>query len=325
MKYDVFMWTRTFDADYGWVVKPDYMPDKVQKTCQSIINLARNDSFAAISESDWCSGFYYLRVDGCCLLARVAKTVYLDRNDEPIISFEGVCVRALDERLLFYNIPNLINKFFPPARSFRTKYDETGSLEGTIQLTDEEMVLKPFATELPSVIHPALKNNTAFAHLLKFIAFTNNRTGFMFGKGMNNFANYVSKANLKLEFVFDYDKPESPGVDENSFTDNYKPLTIDYNAPIATGQDKVAVNLFIQETGENTHRYKWVIMPWDSSVKDGNRVRYSTKFYDVTNQIELSRLELQKEAIRKFLLNSGWTKQRYGLRFEKDIFQREVK
>jgi hypothetical protein len=65
-------------------------------------------------------------------------------------------------------------------------------------------------------------------------------------------------------------------------------------------------------------------MPWDSSVSDSNRVRYSTKFFDMDDRVDLSALELQKDAIRKFLLSSGWTKQAFGLRFEKDVFRRET-
>jgi hypothetical protein len=322
MKYDVFMYTRTFDADYAWGNKPDYMPPGIQETCQSIIALARDSSFDSLNEGDWYSCFYYLRVAGCCLLARLAKTVYTDNNDQSIFTFEGVAVPETEERLLFYNIPNLVNELMPPAKSFRAKYEESGFVAETFEV---EGVVPLFGTDVLVMIHPALKSTPAFRNLLQHIAFSTTPTGFMFGKNARTFSNYVSKANLQIEKVFDADNPDPSGVDEGAFMNAYKPLEVPYTAPIATGRDKVTVNLFVQETGENEYRYKWVVMPWDTSTKDGNRVRYSTRFYDIHDQVELSKLELQKEAIRKYLLDSGWTKQQFGLRFEKDIFQREVK
>jgi hypothetical protein len=248
--------------------------------------------------------------------------VYTDRDEQSIISFEGVVVQEEDEKQLFYNIPSLINELLPPAKSLRAKFEERGTISETLNI---EMVVKPFATTVPAMIHPALKTSPAFRNLLKFISFSEQPAGFMFGTNSKTFANYVSKANLQLERVFDFAQPDPPGVDESAFENGYKPLVVDYTPPVATGRDAVTVNFFIQENGDGKHRYKWIVMPWDSSTKDGNRVRYSTKFYDIHDRVELSKLELQKEAIRNYLLDCGWTKQQFGLRFEKDTFQREVK
>ncbi|MCL2754748.1 MAG: hypothetical protein FWD35_03390 [Oscillospiraceae bacterium] len=321
MKYDVFMWTRTFDSDYTWLNKPDYMPISVQGTCQSVITAVQNGS-NNFAETDWYSGFYYLRVNGCCLLARVAKTVYTANDGQNIVSFEGVCVREEDEHHLFYNIPNVINRLFPPARSFRAKYEEQGAMDAVLEV---DGVMKPFSTEISPTMHPAVKSNPAFINLLKFIAFSAKPGSFMFGKNMRALSEQVSVANLNITRIFDFDNTDKAGVDEMSFVNAYNPLNIEYTPPVATGRDKVAVNLLVQEPTEDKYRYRWVIMPWDSSIKDANRVRYSTKFYDIGDRVELARLELQKESIRKYLLDNGWTKQPIGLRFEKDVFEREVK
>jgi hypothetical protein len=317
MKYDVFMWTRTFDRDYEWINKPDYVPTGLNKTCQSIMALTDKESFYGLSEDDWYSNFFYLRMKGCCLLARLARTMYGDADGNSIISFEGVSVKAEDERRLFCNLPSLINEFLPPARSFRQMFEEEQSMPDTFS-TDN--ILTPFCAEVPDDIHPAVIHNPAFRNLMKFTAFTSQKAGFMFGNHARAFAVYVNQKSLGVDYIFDFENPDPIDVDEGSFINAYTPLQFKYNPPTATGKDKVAISLAVQETSDSAFKYRWVVMPWEA--KEGTKVRYSTKFYDISDRVELARLELQKEAIKKFLIANGWTKEQHGLRFEKDTFQR---
>ncbi|MCL1881431.1 MAG: hypothetical protein FWF76_04565 [Oscillospiraceae bacterium] len=320
MKYDVFMWTRTFDNNYSWFNKPAYMPINIQETCQSLTALTNSDGFASLSEGDWYSNFYYLKANGCCLLARVSKTTYNDSNGYPIVSFEGVVVRDEEEHRLFYNIPNLISSLLPPSQSFRAKYEDQGFIDDTFEV---EQIVKPFSVEAPPMLHPALKNNDAFNNLLKFIAFTEKRSGFMFGKNVRAFSELVSRTSLNITHIFDYDLPDSPEVDENSFQKAYKPIECGYIPPVATGQEQVTISLMLNETGDNTYKYKWLILPWEADADGNKRIRYSTDFSDINDSVELAKLELQKESLHKFLTDNGWKKKEFGLRFEKDIFQRE--
>jgi hypothetical protein len=318
MKYDVFMKTRTYDRDYEWVNKPNYMPNGMYETCKSLIGLCESDDFSSLGTEDWHSNFFYLRLDGCCMLARVAKTSYTTSTGQHILSFEGVCVRDEQENQLFYNIPGIINELLPPAKCFRTRFEEEGSMSDTI---DVDWLPDPFSGNVPDEVHPTVENNVAYKNLLKYTAFTDKPVGYMFGKNVRDFAGHVDKGGLGLIYVFDFNDPDTPNVDENTFKDNYDALVCEYKELVPTGKDKVAINLFVQETGEDSYRYSWIIKPWDDGVKDSKRVRYATRFYDVGNSIELAKLELQKESIKKFLIDNGWTKQPVGLRFEKDTYQ----
>jgi hypothetical protein len=322
MKYDVFMRTRTTDHDYSWVNKPDYMPKSVYDTCKSIIALCESESFAGLTADDWYSNFFYLRTSGCCLLARVAKTNYTSSDNQSIISFEGVAVKSESERRLFYNIPNLINELMPPAKSFRTRLDEDGSMPDVFSF---EPLIDPFdgGTNLPAEINFDLNNNTAYSNLLKFTAFTEKSAGFIFGKNAKAFSALIDLKDMGFDYIFDFEQPDSVSVNENAFFESYKPVSFEYKKPVPTGIDKVAVKLLVQEAGQNSYKYKWEMKPWDSSVKDVNRARYATQFYEIGDQVELAKLELQKEGIKKFLVDNGWTKQTYGLRFERDTFKRE--
>jgi hypothetical protein len=321
MKYDVFMRTRTLDRDYDWVNKPDYIATSGFAVCRSIIALCENSEFDNLSPDDWFSNFYYLRMEGCCVLARVAKTSYVSSDGHAIISFEGVSVKPENEKRLFHNIPNLVNELFPPAKSFRERLEDDGVMTGEFKF---EMLLDPFdGVTVPSEIHDDLKNNEAFKNMMKLTAYAEKPSSFIFGKNAKAFADLVDKSELGIDYVFDFDSPDSVKVSENAFDNMYDPITVDYKAPVATGDDKVAIKLFIQERGENVHRYRWEAKPWDSSVEDSNRARYVSPYYDITDRVELAKLELQKEALYKLLVDKGWKKQQYGLRFERDTFKRE--
>ena len=321
MKYDVFMRTRTYDRDYDWVCKPGYMPVSVFDTCKSIISLCENAAFDSLGWEEWYSNFYYLRIEGCCILARVAKTKYNCPDKKSILSFEGVSVEEKYEKQLFYNIPGLINEMLPPAKSFRARFEEEGFMPDTVEI---KSIIEPFATTLPEEVHPGVAHNAGFNNLLKFTAFTDKPAGYMFGKNAKDFSAHISKAGLGIFHVFDFAAPDEVNVDENSFTDNYDALVCEYTPRIATGQDRVAINLIVQETGEDSYKYKWEVKPWDTTSKDGKRVRYSTQFFEMDDRVELAKLELQKESIKQFLIDNGWKKQPVGLRFEKDTFNQDV-
>ena len=314
MKYDVFMRTRTHNGYDDWVSKPDYMPTNAHEGFQSLTGLCDNVSFGDLGWDDWDSNFFYLRKGGYCLLARVSR-------NQGVTSFEGISVKAEDEKRLFYNIPSLINELLPPAKSFRAVYEEEGAIPGFFEA---DLLLNPFdGYKIPAEVHPAVINNPAYRNLLKFIAFSERPTGFMFGKNARAFSEHIDMAGLRLNRVFDFFDPDSPDVNEHAFADSYTPIVCEYKQPVPTGRDKVAVCLLIQETGKNSFKYRWEVKPWDSSVKDYRRARYATRFFEVEDRVEFAKLELQKESIRRFLTNSGWTKQFIGLRFEKDLFQQE--
>jgi hypothetical protein len=322
MKYDVFMRTRTFDRDYDWVNKPDYIEASRFAACKSIIALCENPAFNHLSPEDWYSNFYYLKMDGFCLLARVAKTQYTTADGQSIISFEGVSVPAENEKRLFCNIPNLINEMLPPAKSFRSKLEEDGVMPSEFEVED---LLDPFnVTDMPSEVHPDIKNNQAFANMMRLTAFSEKTSGFIFGKNAKAISTMVNREELGVYYVFDYNAPDAVNVNENAFNDNYKPIVLEYKDPVPTGTDKVAIKLLVKETGENSYRYRWEAKPWDGSgVTDGNKARFLSKFYDIPDRVELVKLELQKESLTRFLIDKGWKKGQYGLRFEKDTFKRE--
>jgi hypothetical protein len=318
MKYDVFMRTRTSDRDYEWFNRPNYMPMGVFNVCRSIAGLCENNSFDGLSQADWYSNFFYLRIEGCCILLRVARTHYTASDGQSITSFEGVTVRDEYEKQLFYNIPALINEL--SAKSFRERLEEEGAVPDVLEF---ETKFNPFDATVPDGIKLNIEHNSAYDNLLKFTAFTDKFTGYMFGKNAKDFSLAVDKAKLGLKYVFDFNSGDDAGVNANSFTESYRPICCEYNAPVATGTDKVAINILVQETGESSYRYRWEIKPWDNSVKDSARLRYVTQFFNVEDRIELARLELQKESIKKFLLDTGWEKQPIGLRFDKNTYQRE--
>ncbi|MCL2070721.1 MAG: hypothetical protein FWH07_00610 [Oscillospiraceae bacterium] len=322
MKYDVFMRTCTHDGDYDWVNRPDYMPENLHEAFGSVLALCENPAFDELSWDDWGSNFFYARTDRCCFLARIVKTKYIGSNNQSIISFEGISVKAQNENYLFYNIPSLINDLLPPAKSFRATFEEEGFVS---EVFEADPLLNPFdGYRIPAEVHPAVMNNAAYRNLLKFTAFTEKPTGFIFGKNAKAFSDYLDIDKLGMSYVFDFQNPDSPDVNENAFYDNYTPLVCEYKKPVPTGSDKVTICLFVQETKNNHHKYRWVLKPWDSSVKDSKRARYVTEFFEFEDRVELCKLELQKESITKFLINNGWTKQAVGLRFERDIYQREI-
>jgi hypothetical protein len=322
MKYDVFMRTRTFDRDYDWVNKPDYMSTAGFGVCKSIIALCENPAFNDLSPDDWNSNFYYLRLDGCCVLARVAKTQYHANDNQSIISFEGVAVRPENEMRLFHNIPNIINELLPPAKSFRARLEEEGVMPHEFSVN---AVLDPFdGLNIPAEAHPDAKGNAAFASLYKFTAHAEKPLGFIFGKNAKAFSASISKEELGVFYVFDYDSPDPVSVNENRFKENYKAISCEYKPPVPTGEDKVAIKLLVQETGESSYRYRWEAKPWDGSgVADSHKSRYISAYFSIGDRVELAKLELQKEALKRFLLDKGWNKQQYGLRFERDTFTRE--
>jgi len=172
-------------------------------------------------------------------------------------------------------------------------------------------------------LNSVLKNSEAFKNMMKFTAYAEKPAAFMFGKNAKAFAEFVDKKELGIDYVFDFDTPDSAKVNENAFDNMYDPVTVDYKEPVATGDDKVAIKMYIQERADNAYRYRWEAKPWDSSVEDSNRARFVSKVYEIGDRIELARLELQKDAIMRFLIDKGWRKQQYGLRFERDTFKRE--
>ena len=318
MKYDVFMRTRTYENDYTWLNKPDYMPSDMYQTCRTVIALREKDSFDSLTEDDWYGNFFYIKAGGCCLLARMAKTHYSDSFGRSIYSFEGVSVKKEHEMRLFLNIPNLINTMLPPAQSFRMRFEEEESMS---DIFETEPTINPLkSADIPKEVHPILKNNAAFRNMLKFIAYTDKPAGFIFGKNAKAFANYVNLSSLGIEHVFDFDNPASVDVDENAFKNNYKPISCEYVKPAATGIEKTAVYLQIQEVGE-AYRYCWQVRQLGGS---DNKLRYHTEFYNFTDRVQLAKLELQKESIKSFLIDNGWKKQQVGLRFEKEIFARNA-
>lgn len=322
MKYDVFMRTCTHDGNYDWVNRPGYMPANMHETCKSIIDLCHNQTFDNLSWDDWGSNFFYLRTDRCCILARIIKTKHTGAGDKSIVSFEGISVRTANENKLFYNIPGLINDFLPPAESFRSKFEEEGEVKDVFEA---DPFFDPFdGYKIPVEVHPAVMNNEAYRNLLKFTAFTEKPCGYIFGRNARAFSEQLDLGKLGIDYVFDFENPDFPDVNENALADNYSPIVCEYNKPEPTGRDKVAICLLVQETEKsNHHKYRWVIRPWDASVKDSKRARYVTKFFEFDDKIELAKLALQKESIAKFLVNNGWDKQVVGLRFERDIYQRE--
>ncbi|MCL1789078.1 MAG: hypothetical protein FWG33_01840 [Oscillospiraceae bacterium] len=321
MKYDVFMRTCTQDGGVNWVNRPSYMPQNTHEYCNKIIALCENEVFEDLNRDKWGSNFFYLRTDRCCILARVIKTDQIGSDNKRATSFEGISVRAEYENSLFYNIPSLINDLLPPARSFRAIFEEDGTVNDVFEARP---LLNPFdGYKVPVDVHPDVMNNAAYRNLLKFTAFTEKPTGFMFGKNSRVFAEHLDTEKLGLRYIFDFENPDFPDVNENVFKENYVTVHCEYKKPVPTGRDKVSVCLLVQETKNNHHKYRWVVKPWDSSVKDSKRARYVTQFFEVENKIELAKLELQKESISKFLANNGWTKQAIGLRFERDIYQRE--
>jgi hypothetical protein len=321
MRYDVFMRIRTNEGDYQWVNRPAYVPENMHEICESITSLCENPSFNGLSWDDWDSNFFYLRTERCCLLARVANTKYTDSDNQSITSFEGIAVRAENENSLFYHIPSLINDLLPPAKSFYAMFVEEGSMPDVFEA---DLLLNPFdGYRIPMEAHPAVTNNAAYRNLLKFTAFAEKPTGYIFGKNARAFSEHLDMGKLGLQYVFDFNNPDEPAVSESTFTENYVPLVCEYRPQSPSGRDKVTINLFVQETKNNKHKYRWMIKPWDSSVKDSKRSRYVTDFFEIEDRVELAKLELQKESIKRFLLDSGWTKQAIGLRFERDIYQRE--
>ncbi|MCL1866121.1 MAG: hypothetical protein FWF82_01790 [Oscillospiraceae bacterium] len=321
MKYDVFMRTRTFDRDYDWVNKPDYISANTFGACKSIIALCENPMFGELSVEDWYGNFYYLRMEECCVLARVARTQYATPDGQSIISFEGVAVKKENERRLFHNIPNLINELLPPSKSFRAVFEEDGAMPVE---TGFENHINPFdLNNVPDDIHPDIKNNQAFRNLMSFTAFADKPAGFVFGRNARAFSALVERDELGLFHIFDFDNPDSVTVNENGLTDSYTPVTCDYKQPIATGEDKVAIQLLVKETGDNSYRYRWEAKPWDSSVSEHNRARFISPYYDIGDRVGLAKLELQKEALKQFLIDKGWKKGQFGLRFVRDTFKRE--
>ncbi|MCL1904223.1 MAG: hypothetical protein FWF94_07390 [Oscillospiraceae bacterium] len=316
MKYDVFMGVRGQDGGYSWLNRPSYMPNDTLESCNKIIALCENETFGDLDWDDWGSNFFYLRTDRCCLLARAIKT------KKDLVSFEGISVRADNENSLFYNVPSLINDLLPPAKSFYAVYEEEGAVN---DIFEAHPLLNPFdGYKVPVDVHPAVMNNQAYRSLLKFTAFIDKPTGFMFGKNARALSEQLNIEKLGISYVFDFENPDSPEVNENVFNENYTAVNCEYTKPTPTGRDKVSICLFIQETNNNHHKYRWVVRPWDTSVKDSKRARYVTKYFEFDDKIELAKLELQKESISKFLINNGWAKQAVGLRFERDIYQREV-
>jgi hypothetical protein len=313
------MRTGTYDGDYDWVKRPEFMSANVHEACRSIIELCDLEQFGALSPEEWYSNFYYLRIEKCCMLARVAKTKYTRSDKQNIISFEGVAVDAEHEKRLFYNVPGLINELLPPAKSFRARFEEEGSIPDTFEI---DSFLNPFEV-IHEEVHPAVENNRAYSNLLKFTSFTPKPEGYVFGKNAADFSACLDRVKLGLTYVFDFANPDLPDVDENVFDESYKPLSYEHKPLEATGKDKAAICLFIQETGDNSYKYRWEVKPWDSSVRDSNKARYVTKFYEFNDRVELAKLELQKESLRRFLTLNGWEKQPLGLRFEKDVFQRD--
>ncbi|MDR0197495.1 MAG: hypothetical protein LBI36_04675 [Oscillospiraceae bacterium] len=315
MKYDVFMRTRTFGGDYTWVNKPDYMPADVYKTCQSIIALREKQSFDSLGEDDWYGNFFFIKAGGCCMLARMAKTKYSDSYGRSIFSFEGVSVKSEAEKRLFLDVPNLINAMLPPAKSFRARFEEEGSVPDVFEV---ESPINPLrSASVPREVHPAVKKNAAFRNLLAFIAYSGKPDGFIFGGKAKAFSSYVNKSALGIKSVFDFEHPEPVSVRENAFTESYKPVSCGYAKPVAIGKERTAVYIVIKERGKDVYEYCWQVRSLD-----GEGAKYKTKSYNITDRLLLNTLEVQKESIKKFMTECGWKKQQYGLRFEKTAFAR---
>jgi len=316
MKYGVFMRSRSHTGQYGWICKPDYMPDDIYKTCQSIIALREKHSFDAFTEEDWYGNFFFVKADGCVLLARIATTVYKDSFDRNIYSFEGVCAKAENEKRFFYDIPNLINAMLPPARSFRAAYETEGEIP---KFFESDSAINPLkSAKPPKEVHPAVKNNPAFANLMKFVAYSEKADGFIFGKNARAFAGYVNKSALEIKRVFDFTEPDPARVSEKAFLDNYKPIECEYVKPVLIGKESVAVYLVVQEAPNNKYKYCWQVKSFDGDKF--SPPKFTTRFYDVDDKLSLATLELQKESLKRFLEEQNWKKQQFGLRFEKEIF-----
>ncbi|MDR0221979.1 MAG: hypothetical protein LBI38_00355 [Oscillospiraceae bacterium] len=318
MKYGVFMRTRTYGGDYTWINKPDYMPADIYKTCQSIIALREKQTFDALSEEDWYGNFFYIKAGGCCMLARMAKTKYSDSYGRSIFSFEGVSVKSENEKRFFLDIPNLINAMLPPTKSFRARFEEEESVPDVF--TAESPINPLRSASVPREVHPAVKNNAAFKNLMNFIAYSEAPSGFIFGARAKDFSSYVNKTALGIKNIFDYERPEPASVRENAFAEKYRPVSCDYKKPAATGTEKTAVYIVVRERGREVYEYCWQVC----SLENGG-AKFTTKYYQVNDRLLLPALELQKESIVNFLVESGWKKQQYGLRFEKETFAREGK
>ncbi|MCL2634784.1 MAG: hypothetical protein FWD34_09765 [Oscillospiraceae bacterium] len=316
MNYDIFMRTRTYSGDYDWINRPPYMPADIYKTCQSLIALREKQNFDHLTENDWYGNFFFIRAGGCAMLARMAKTKYVDSFGRSIFSFEGVCVRAEHEKRFFMDIPNLINAMLPPSKSFRTMFEEEEkALSGTYEVNSEINPLKDTPVD-DMELHPDLKGNEALKNLINLISNSGTPEGFIFGRDAREFSSFINKSAMGIKHIFDFYEPDKIAVVENS----YKPITCDYIEPKPTGTDKTALYLYIQERGKDTYKYCWQIRKLET---DERAVKFTTKTYDITDRLLLSTLELQKESIKGFLTDSGWKKQEFGLRFEKDTYTRK--
>jgi len=316
MKYDVFMRSRTYTGQYGWLAKPDYMPDDIYKTCQSIIALREKQSFDPLTQEDWYGNFFFVKAGGCALLARIAKTSYTDSFGRGIYSFEGVCVKQENEKRFFYDIPNLINALLPPSKSFRAILEETEEVPKFYEADSHINPLK--SAKPPKEVHPAVKNNQAFANLMKFIAYSDKAEGFIFGKNAKTFAGYVNKSALEIKRVFDFTDPDPARVSEKAFLESCKPFKCEYEKPVSQGKENISVYLVVQEAPNQKYKYGWQIRKVGS--EPSALPKYSTKLYDINDRMSMASLELQKECLKKFLEEQGWKKQQFGLRFEKEIF-----
>ncbi len=185
MKLQIVMKTRSVAADYSWRCWPDYLSPALKSRTdqiQEILSRSANYDYA-VEES--LHNYYYIPDDSGSLLLHSAMTADTDMHGRRITTIEGLACPEELNRLFWYSLPYLIDRF-EQIPLFRTQLadvldDQEALSRINVQIPDEDDRIFLDMTDPESLWQEMADHSETMQHLQQDIFGTGVLYSFVYG------------------------------------------------------------------------------------------------------------------------------------------------
>ena len=111
MKVDVLLRTRDFDTDYRWIFRPDYVGQVMEDRMSFLIQMMQKSELKQFLTEESLHNIYFIYDKNGSVLVRSGFSGSMDRQGRTIYAVEGLACPPERNRLFWYALPYLIDRF----------------------------------------------------------------------------------------------------------------------------------------------------------------------------------------------------------------------
>ena len=139
MKYKTFLFTREYNVDYCWHIRPEVLPGAITQYTSRFFEL--RDRLTDRNDIVWERTIFFFKCDAMVMACRILETG-TDYVGRPIYSFEGIVSknRGLTSVMA---IPDVVNYYYTHPGSF-SALEKTGQLLKELTIDEEINPLLPY-------------------------------------------------------------------------------------------------------------------------------------------------------------------------------------